>query len=59
MTAEQFIARLGTPQYLFADTLAFIDAHYQHQPLIMARYTTAPSRIRARARCWQCRWTWG
>ena len=32
MTAEQFFARLGTPQYLFADTLAFIDAHYQHQP---------------------------
>tara|TARA_Y100000758_G_scaffold41251_1_gene26792 strand:+ start:2487 stop:2828 length:342 start_codon:yes stop_codon:yes gene_type:complete len=32
MTAEQFIARLGTPQHLFADTLAFIDVHYQHQP---------------------------
>ena len=32
MTAEQFIARLGNPEHQFAETLAFIDATYEHQP---------------------------
>jgi hypothetical protein len=32
MTPEQFIARLGRPEHQFAETLAFIDAHYEHQP---------------------------
>ena len=32
MTPEQFIARLGTPEHQLAETLAFIDAHYEHQP---------------------------
>ena len=32
MTAEQFIARLGNPEHQFAETLAFIDAVYEHQP---------------------------
>lgn len=32
MTPEQFIARLGNPEHQFAETLAFIDAIYDHQP---------------------------
>lgn len=32
MTAEQFKARLGTPKHRFADTLAFIEQHYQYEP---------------------------
>ncbi|MEH6565675.1 MAG: HopJ type III effector protein [Halopseudomonas sp.] len=32
MTAEQFIARLGNPEHTFADTLAFVEQHYQYQP---------------------------
>lgn len=32
MTPAGFIAQLGTPQHQFADTLAFIDEHYDYQP---------------------------
>lgn len=32
MTPEDFIARLGTPEHLFADTLAFVEQHYDYQP---------------------------
>ncbi len=32
MQSTQFIASLGTPSHRFADTLAFIDAHYDYQP---------------------------
>ena len=32
MTPEQFIARLGNPEHQFAETLAFIDATFEHQP---------------------------
>ena len=32
MTAEQFKARLGSPDHRFADTLAFIEQHYHYQP---------------------------
>lgn len=32
MTADEFKARLGSPEHRFADTLAFIDQHYHYQP---------------------------
>jgi hypothetical protein len=32
MTPTEFVARLGDPAHLFADTLAFVDEHYHHQP---------------------------
>lgn len=32
MTAEQLIARLGTAEHHFADTLDFIAEHYHYQP---------------------------
>lgn len=32
MTRDTFLSRLGTPQHRFADTLAFIDAHYDYRP---------------------------
>jgi hypothetical protein len=32
MTPRDFLARLGTPEHVFADTLAFIEAHYSYQP---------------------------
>ena len=32
MTAAQFIARLGTPAHCFADTLGFIEQHYDYRP---------------------------
>lgn len=32
MTPKDFIARLGTPEHVFADTLAFIEGHYHYQP---------------------------
>ncbi len=32
MTPDDFIARLGMPEHLFADTLAFVEQHYDYQP---------------------------
>ncbi|MEH6688602.1 MAG: HopJ type III effector protein [Halopseudomonas sabulinigri] len=32
MTPEQFVARLGTPEHCFADTLSHIEQHYSYQP---------------------------
>lgn len=32
MTPAAFIASLGSPEHRFADTLAFVDAHYLYQP---------------------------
>lgn len=39
MTADQFIARLGTAEHRFADTLDFITEHYQYQP---SAFTNGP-----------------
>ena len=32
MTADEFKARLGSPEHRFADTLAFIDQYYDYRP---------------------------
>ena len=32
MTSEQLIARLGSKQHAFAETLEFIAEHYHYQP---------------------------
>lgn len=32
MTSEQFKARLGEADHLFADTLAFVETHYHYSP---------------------------
>lgn len=32
MTREALLSKLGTPQHRFADTLAFIEAHYDYRP---------------------------
>lgn len=39
MTSDQLIARLGTPEHRFADTLGFIAEHYHYQP---SAFTNGP-----------------
>lgn len=39
MTSDQLIARLGTAEHRFADTLDFIAAHYHYQP---SAFTNGP-----------------
>ncbi|MEH6671279.1 HopJ type III effector protein [Halopseudomonas sp.] len=34
MNRQAFLALLGTPEHRFADTLAFIEAHYAYQPSV-------------------------